>query len=126
DILQLDYATEYTVEQWEETGDDQYLLHLRAKTKTVAYDRIRLWADQKTLLPTRIECLTEAEMLIKTIHFKEVKDFGGGIVRPSVIETDSPLYQGYRSVMIFAGIKERLLMDEVFTQTFMPNLETLR
>jgi hypothetical protein len=43
-----------------------------------------------------------------------------------VIETDSPLYQGYRSVMIFAGIKERTLKDEVFTQTFMPNLESLR
>ncbi|MBE0574717.1 MAG: outer membrane lipoprotein-sorting protein [Desulfuromonadales bacterium] len=125
DILQLDYAAEYSVERVEEAGD-QYLLHLKAKTKTVAYDRIRLWADQKKLLPTRIECLTEADMLIKTIHFKEIKDFGGGIVRPSVIETDSPLYQGYRSVMIFAGIKERTLTDEVFTQTFMPNLESLR
>jgi outer membrane lipoprotein-sorting protein len=125
DILQLDYATEYTVEKVEEAGD-QYLLHLKAKTKTVAYDRIRLWADRTKLLPTRIECLTEAAMLIKTIHFKEIKDFGGGIVRPSLIETDSPLYQGYRSVMIFAGIKERELKDEVFTQTFMPNLESLR
>ena len=125
DILQLDYAAEYAVEKVEEAGEE-YLLHLKAKTKTVAYDRISLWADKKKLLPTRIECLTEAAMLIKTIHFKEIKDFGGGIVRPSVIETDSPLYQGYRSVMIFAGIKERSLKDEVFTQTFMPNLETLR
>ena len=125
DILQLDYAAEYTVEKMEEAGAE-YLLRLKAKTKTVAYDRIRLWADRKKLLPTRIECLTEADMLIKTIHFKEIKDFGGGIVRPSVIETDSPLYQGYRSVMIFAGIKERELKDEVFTQTFMPNLESLR
>jgi len=125
DILQLDYAAEYTVEKMEEAGAE-YLLRLKAKTKTVAYDRIRLWADRKKLLPTRIECLTEADMLIKTIHFKEIKDFGGGVVRPSVIETDSPLYQGYRSVMIFAGIKERSLKDEVFTQTFMSNLESLR
>lgn len=125
DILQLDYAAEYAVEKVEEEGDE-YLLHLQAKTKTVAYDRLRLWADREKLLPTRIECLTEAGMLIKTIHFKEVKDFGGGIVRPSVIETDSPLYQGYRSVMLFAGIKQRELRDEVFTQTFMPNLESLR
>jgi outer membrane lipoprotein-sorting protein len=125
DILQLDYATEYSVERVEEAGDE-YLLHLKAKTKTVAYDRIRLWADREKLLPTRIECLTEVDMLIKSIHFKEIKDFGGGIVRPSVIETESPLYQGYRSIMIFAGIKERSLKDEVFTLTFMPNLESLR
>src|SRR3989304_1511025 len=38
DILQLDYAAEYDVEQIEETGGE-YLLHLKAKTKTVAYDR---------------------------------------------------------------------------------------
>ena len=65
-------------------------------------------------------------MLIKKIYFKDVKDFGGCIVRPSVIETDSPLYKGYKSVMIFAGIKERKFKDEVFTLTFMPNIESLR
>lgn len=33
---------------------------------------------------------------------------------------------GYKSVMIFDGIKERKFKDEVFTLTFMPNLESLR
>ena len=65
-------------------------------------------------------------MLIKTLYFKEIKDFGAGIVRPSVIETDSPLYKGYKSVMILATIKKREFKDEVFTLTFMPNLESLR
>ena len=65
-------------------------------------------------------------MLIKTLYFKEVKDFGGGIVRPSVIETDSPLYKDYKSVMIYAKIKKREFKDEVFTLTFMPNMESLR
>ena len=65
-------------------------------------------------------------MLIKTIYFKEIKDFGDGIVRPAVVETDSPLYKGYRSVMLFANIKKRILDDEVFTLTYMPNLDSLR
>jgi len=125
DILQLDYAAEYDVEKVEETGGE-YLLYLKAKTKTVAYDRLKIWADKKNILPTRIECLTEANMLIKTLYFKDVKSFGGGITRPAVIETDSPLYKGYKSVMMFAGIKKRDFKDEVFTLTFMPNLESLR
>ena len=125
DILQLDYAAEYDVEKIEETGNE-YLLHLKAKTKTVAYDRIKLWADKNRKLPTKIECLTEASMLIKTLYFKEVKDFGGGIVRPSVLETDSPLFRGYKSIFIFANIKQRDFKDEVFTLTFMPNSESLR
>jgi outer membrane lipoprotein-sorting protein len=125
DILQLDYAAEYNVEKVEEKGSE-YLLYLKAKTKTVAYDRLTIWAGKGKKLPTKIECLTEANMLIKTLYFKNIKDFGGGIVRPSVIETDSPLYKGYKSVMIFAKLKARDFKDEVFTLTFMPNLESLR
>ena len=125
DILRLDYAVEYNVEKMEDMGT-KLLLHLKAKTNTVAYDRLRIWVDKTRILPDKIECMTEAYMLIKTIHFKEVKDFGGGIVRPSVVETDSPLHEGYKSVMIFAGIKKREFKDEVFTLTFMPSMETLR
>ncbi|MBM4350654.1 MAG: outer membrane lipoprotein-sorting protein, partial [Deltaproteobacteria bacterium] len=54
DILQLDYAAEYDVEKVEEAGKE-YLLHLKAKTKTVAYDKIKLWADKDKKLPTKIE-----------------------------------------------------------------------
>lgn len=125
DILQLDYAAEYDVEKVEESGAE-HLLYLKAKTKTVAYDRVKIWADKNKKLPSKIECLTEANMLIKTLYFKDIKDFGGGIVRPAVIETDSPLYKGYKSVMILAKVKARDFKDEVFTLTFMPNIESLR
>jgi len=125
DILQLDYSAEYDVEKVDESGGE-YLFYLKAKTKTVAYDRLRLWADKNKKLPTKIECLTEAGMLIKTLYFKEIKDMGGGIVRPTVIETDSPLYKGYKSVLILAGMKKKEFKDEVFTLTFMPNMESLR
>jgi len=125
DILRLDYAEEYHVVEVEDL-ENEYLLHLKAKTNTVAYDKLKMWADKKKNLPNKIECLTEASMLIKTIYFKQIKDFGGGIVRPSLIETDSPLHQGYKSVMIFAGIKKREFKDEVFTLSFLPNLESLR
>jgi outer membrane lipoprotein-sorting protein len=125
DILQLDYAAEYDVEKADEKGGE-YLLYLKAKTKTVAYDRLKIWADKGKVLPTKVECLTEANMLIKTLYFKDHKDFGEGLVRPAVIETDSPLYKGYKSIMIYAKIKKRTLKDEVFTLTFMANLESLR
>ena len=125
DIMQLDYGDEYDVEKIEEQGDE-YLLHLKAKTKTVAYDKLKLWAEKDRKIPTKIECMTEASMLIKTLYFKEVKDFGEGIVRPSIMETDSPLYQDYKSIMIFANIKPRDFKDEVFTLTFLPQMESLR
>jgi len=125
DILQLDYSEEYNVTQAEDQGKE-YLLHLKAKTKTVAYDQLKMWVDKEKVSPTKIECLTEASMLIKTIYFKDIKDFGEGIIRPATVETDSPLYKGYKSVMLFAEFKKRELADEVFTLTYMPNMDSLR
>jgi outer membrane lipoprotein-sorting protein len=124
DILQLDYDAEYRVEKLEDKGAD-YLLHLKAKNKSVAYDRVRIWADKGRKLPHKIECLTEAGMLIKTLYFKEIKDFGG-ITRPATVETDSPLYKGYKSVMLYAKVKKRSFKDEVFTLNGMATIDSLR
>jgi len=125
DILSLDYSAEYDVAKVDESGED-YLLELKAKTTSVAYDRLKMWVSRKDTLPVRIECLTPTSMLIKTLHFTDIKDFGGGVIRPATVETDSPLYRGYKSSMVFVQMKARTVPAEVFTLTFMPNLESIR
>jgi len=126
DILRLDYSVEYNVETAEETSDGQYLLSLKAVNDAVAYDRLKMWVDKAKLLPTKIECYAASGLLIKTLYFTDIKDFGGGIVRPATITTDSPLNKGYKSVMIYAGVKAKTLPDEVFTLDFMPRVGTLQ
>jgi outer membrane lipoprotein-sorting protein len=125
DIMRLDYHLEYQVERNEDLGK-VCLLSLKARAKTVAYDRLKMTVDKRAWLPTKIECYASSGLLIKTLHFRDVKDYGGGIRRPSVIETDSPLQKGYRSIMIFAGMKRRELPDEAFTLSFLPRVESLR
>jgi len=125
DIMRLDYSAEYNCEKIEER-DGQYLLHLKARTRTVAYDRVKMWVHSEELLPAKLECYAASGMLIKTLHFKEIKDFDDGIVRPAVVETDSPLHKGYKSVMIFAGIKRKKLADEVFTINYLSRVGNLR
>ncbi len=125
DIMRLDYSVEYNVAA---LGEDrgQYLLDLKAKSGAVAYDRLKMWVLKKELVPSKIECYAATGMLIKTIHFKEVKDVGEGVVRPAVMETDSPLYRGYKSIMISARLKKRTLPDEVFTLNYMSRVQGLR
>jgi outer membrane lipoprotein-sorting protein len=125
DILRVDYSEEYDVTSAKEEGDT-YLLDVKAKSGNVAYDRLVLTVDRKTVLPTRIEAYAASGLLVKTLHFKDIKDFGGGIRRPATVETDSPLYKGYKSVMLYAAVKKREVPDEVFTLTFMPRIEELR
>jgi outer membrane lipoprotein-sorting protein len=125
DIMNLDYSVEYRVEKVIEEGAG-YQLTLKARSNTVAYDRLQMRVDAATLVPTTIEAYAASGLLIKTLRFKEIKDFGNGIRRPSVMETDSPLYQGYKSVMIYANIKPRTLPDEVFTLDYLPRAGELR
>lgn len=125
DIMRIDFSAEYEVALLLDTAG-QYQFDLNAKSKTVAYARLRLWASKKELLPTKIDCLTDRGMLLKTLYFKETKNFGGGIVRPSVIETDSPLYKGHTSIMVYASIKARGIPDEVFSINYMAKLKDFR
>lgn len=125
DILRLDYSSEYKVASATEDANS-YLLKLKAKTRSVAYERIEMVVDRKTVIPTEIRCYASSGILIKTLHYSKTKDFGGGLVRPSMLETDSPLQKGYRSVMLFAKISAREFSDEVFTLSFLPQVEELR
>ncbi len=125
DLMQLEYAAEYNA-SYSEGTDKEYILDLKAKNKTVAYDKLKMWIskDKKNLL--KVEAYSASNMLIKTLEFKEDKNFGGGLIRPSVIETTSPLYKGYRSLMVYQKIKKRQFPDEVFTLSYMGRLGDLR
>ncbi len=125
DILRLDYSNEYSVDSSSEEVD-HYILNLKAKSGSVAYERLVMLVDKKTVIPTEIRCHASTGILIKTLHYSETKDFGGGLVRPSVLETDSPLQKGYRSVMVFADIKAREFSDEAFTLNILPRIDELR
>ena len=125
DILRVDYAVEYNAEGVEELKD-AYILSLKARSNEVAYDRLKMWVDRKVLLPTKIEAYAASGLLIKTLYFKDIRDFGGGIRRPATVETDSPLYKGHKSVMLYSQVKKRDFPDEVFTLNYLGRVEDLR
>lgn len=125
DILNLDYSVEYDVEKAAEEGNT-YLLALKAKSGAVAYDRLKMRVDRASLTPTEIECFAASGLLIKTLRFRDMKDFGGGLRRPATMETDSPLHKGYKSVMLYGSIKARTLSDEIFTLDYLPRAGELR
>lgn len=125
DILRIDYTEEYNVEAVEDEKGN-HVLALKAKTGEVAYDRLKMWVDKKLLLPVKIDAYAASGLLIKTLYFKDIKDFGGGIRRPATVETDSPLYKGYRSVMLYSQLRKRELRDEIFTLNYLPRAEELR
>ncbi len=125
DIMRLDFSTEYDLSS--KTDHDKHsVLELKAKNDTVAYDRLVMEVDIKSLTPIQIECYTSTGMLIKTLFYKEMKDFGNGIVRPAVIETVSPMYKDYKSIMIYGKITPKSFADEAFTLDNLAKASELR
>jgi outer membrane lipoprotein-sorting protein len=125
DIMRLDFNVEYNVQNIEDTKSE-YFLDLKAKTGAVAYDGLKMWVDKQAVVPTKVECYAATGLLIKTLYYKERKPFDDGVLRPSIIETDSPLYKGYQSFLVYAKVKKRSVPDEVFTLGFLPKVDTLR
>ena len=125
DILRIDYSAEYSVESVDDQKD-ALVLAMKAKSGEVAYDRLKMWVDKQVMLPVTIECYAASGLLIKTLRFKNIKDFGGGIKRPATLETDSPLQKGYKSVMLWSGLKKRDFPDEIFTLNYLPRVQELR
>ena len=67
DILRLDYGAEYDAASVTEEGAE-YILDLKAKTTAIAYDRLKMSVDKKTMLPTSIKCYSASGRLLKTLH----------------------------------------------------------
>jgi len=125
DIMRLDFSTEYDVASSKDMKE--YLeLELKAKNDTVSYDKLIMQVDKKHLTPIQIECYTSTGMLIKTLYYKEAKDFGDNIIRPAVVETESPMYKGYKSVMIYGKISPKEFADEAFTLENLSKASDLR
>jgi len=125
DILALEFSVEYAVEKTVEDAG-AYTLSLKARGADVAYDRLTMKVDKKTTLPLSIDCYAASGLLIKTLTYKDIKDFGGGLRRPATLETESPLHKGYKSLMLYGSIKARNVPDEAFTLEYLPRLKALR
>jgi outer membrane lipoprotein-sorting protein len=85
DILRLDFSVEYDAVSLSEK-EDAYYLELKAKGPNVAYDRLLMAVDKKHKVPITIEAYAASGLLIKTLHYKDIKEFSDGLVRPAVLE----------------------------------------
>lgn len=124
DIMRLDFSVEYAISKQEE-DETTYQLELTARHEGVTYERLQMRVNKETLFPESIDCMAGG-IVLKTIRYLKPKDFGDGIVRPSVLETTSQLQKGYKSLIIFGKIKKRDFDDAVFTLENLSKLDDIR
>lgn len=115
DIFRLSLVKDYVPtlvgeESWE--GQPVYKLDLKAKDRSVAYDRVvyRVRSDG-TFFPVHAEYYTISGRRLKWLTLDEVQRLGGR-ARPTRLTMESALEQGSRTVLRFLAIADDVALDD--------------
>jgi outer membrane lipoprotein-sorting protein len=97
-------------------GEPCYKLELKAKDRTVAYDRVVYWVrTDGTYFPVRAEYYTLSGKKLKWLTFTDVKTLGKR-VRPTRLIMENALEPGARTTLTFLSIEDGVRLDDrVFT-----------
>jgi outer membrane lipoprotein-sorting protein len=115
DIFRLSLVNDYVPtlvgeDTWE--GEAVYTLDLKAKDRSVAYDRVlyRVRSDG-TFFPVHAEYYTISGRRMKWLTLTGVARLGGR-VRPTRLTMESALEQGSRTVLRFLAIDDDVVLDD--------------
>jgi outer membrane lipoprotein-sorting protein len=115
DVFRLSLVDDYEATlAGDETLDGQacYLLELKAKSRSVAYDRVRYWVRRDgTFFPVRSEYYTISGKKLKWLMASDVATLGRR-ARPTVLTMESALDPGSRTTLRFLSIDDDVRLDD--------------
>jgi outer membrane lipoprotein-sorting protein len=121
DIFRLSLTRDYDPTlSGEETidGVPTWRLELKAKNRSVAYDRVEYWVrNDGTFFPVRSNFFTLSGKHLKSLTVSEVKKLGDR-VRPTLLTMESQLEEGARTEIRFLAIQDGVSLDD---RLFAPN-----
>jgi outer membrane lipoprotein-sorting protein len=89
-----------------------YKLELKAKDRSVAYDRVVYWVrSDETFFPVRADYYTLSGKRLKSLTLSEASPLGGR-VRPTSLEMESALEGGFRTLIRFLSIQDDPPIDD--------------
>lgn len=113
DVLRVNLSEDYvpTLERAEKEG---FVLRLKAKDDSLAYDSIRYWIRRGDFMPLRQEFFTRSGKLVRKLDYLEPKRFGRG-VRPSRLVMWNALVPSRRSELVVRAFDvKRQIAPELF------------
>jgi outer membrane lipoprotein-sorting protein len=122
DLMRLDLVSDYNASLAGEEkmdGVNAYRLELKAKDRSVAYDRVTVWVRKDNLLPMKSEFYTLSGKLLKILTYSNLKRLAGQ-VRPTKMTMENTLEEGQLTIFTFDDLRIKdTLPDNIFTQTYL-------
>jgi outer membrane lipoprotein-sorting protein len=115
DIFRLSLVRDYDPTlAGEETVEGQacYKLDLKAKDRSIAYDRVVYWVRRDgTFYPVRADYYTLSGKNLKSLVLSQVKRLGGR-TRPTLMTMESRVDEGSRTLLEFLAIEDDVRLDD--------------
>lgn len=104
DVLRVNYQADYTAKLESSQREGTYLMALKAKHSSTAYDSIKLWVRTSDLMPVRGEYYGTSGQMIRSAEFSEYKEFEKGYTRPARVVMKNEVVKARQSEMIMQEI----------------------
>jgi len=102
-------------------GENYVVLELTAVDRSVTYQKVVYWVNQKNYWPFKAEFYSLSNRLLKKASYEEFKTLAGK-QRPTRLVMEDALRSGEKSVLEYSEMKLRELPDRVFTKEYLKKL----
>ena len=99
-----------------------YVLDLTATDRSVTYQRVRYWVQEKNYWPYQAQFFSLSGRLLKTCQYEDFQKIGGRI-RPTKLVMVNALNRGEISTLEYSNMKLRKLPDRIFTKDYLKRLQ---
>ncbi len=103
-------------------GENYTVLELTAVDRTVTYQRVMYWVNQKNNYPHKAEFYSLSNRLLKTAYYDNFKKMAGKI-RPTRLTMVDSLRAGEKSVLEYDDMKVRDIPDKFFTKDYLKKVD---
>jgi outer membrane lipoprotein-sorting protein len=121
DFSQGTLASDYTVSSWSEAtlgNIPVYLLDLKAKTRDVAYDRMKIWVRKDVVVVMKSEEYGFSGNLMRTTGYFNHLRIGGKFIPSQILIVDE-VNKGERTQVTLRNPSVNAIPDYVFTKSYL-------
>ncbi|MCG2577728.1 outer membrane lipoprotein-sorting protein [Dechloromonas sp. XY25] len=125
DLARANFAGDYNpkVLRTETVGNEKYLvLELNAIDRSVTYQRVMYWVNEKSGWPLKAEFYSLSNRLMKKCSYENFQTLAGR-VRPTRLVMEDALRPGEKSVLEYSEMKLRDLPDKIFTKEYLKKMD---
>lgn len=103
-------------------GENYVVMELTAVDRSVTYQKVVYWVNQKNAWPLKAEFYSLSNRLLKKCSYEDFRTLAGKS-RPTRLVMEDALRSGEKSVLEYSEMKLRDLPDKIFTKEYLKKLD---